>query len=55
MTTRISYEKLLALPDSPEKFLLLEKKLLKLQHHGADFFRALEEYKRMFPKYRATR
>ena len=48
----MKYETLLALPDSKEKFNKLENKLLKLQHHGNDFFRALAEYNRLFKIYR---
>lgn len=48
----MKYETILAKPDSKEKFLQLERKLLKLQHHGEDFFKAKEEYKRLFDIYR---
>lgn len=48
----MKYETILALPDSKEKFLKLENKLLKLQHHGATFFKALEEYNRLHKIYR---
>lgn len=47
ITTRMSYERLIEMPDSKEKFLVLEKKLLQLQHHGADFFKAKDEWKRL--------
>lgn len=47
------YETILAMPDSKEKFLKLERKLLKLQHHGVDFFKAKEEWRRLFEIYRA--
>lgn len=43
---------ILNMPDSKEKFLKLEKKLLQLQHHGNDFFEGLEEYNRLFKEYR---
>lgn len=46
------YDTILAMPDSREKFLKLERKLLKLQHHGSDFFRAKEEWRRLFDLYR---
>ena len=49
---KTNYKTILAKPDSREKFLQLERKLLKLQPHGADFFRALEEYNRLFEIYR---
>lgn len=48
----MKYETILALPDSKEKFLKLERKLLSLQHHGSQFFEALAEYNRLFSKYR---
>lgn len=48
----MKYETILALPDSKEKFLKLERKLLKLQQHGPLFFKALDEYKRLFKIYR---
>ena len=46
------YETILAMPDSKEKFLKLERKLLQLQHHGADFFKAKEEWRRLYDLYR---
>lgn len=46
------YETILAMPDSKEKFLKLERKLLGLQHHGAEFFKAKEEWRRLFEIYR---
>lgn len=52
MTTNMSYKTLIALPDSKEKFLTLERKLLKLQHHGNDFFEAKKEWRRLFDIYR---
>jgi hypothetical protein len=52
ITMRMSYKTLMALPDSKEKFLALERKLLKLQHHGNDFFEAKEEWRRLFHIYR---
>lgn len=48
----MKYETILALPDSKEKLLKLERKLLSLQHHGKSFFEALDEYNRLFSKYR---
>ena len=50
----MKYETILSLPDSKRKFLLLENKLLKMQHHGEAFFRAKEEYQRLFKLYRLT-
>lgn len=49
---RMSYKTLMALPDSKEKFLALERKLLALQYHGADFFKAQKEWLRLFHIYR---
>lgn len=51
----MKYETILAMPDSKEKFNRLENKLLKLQHHGEMFFKAQEEYKRLFQIYRAKK
>lgn len=48
----MSYKTIMALPDSKEKFLALERKLLALQYHGADFFKAQEEWLRLFHIYR---
>lgn len=48
----MKYETILAMPDSKEKFNRLENKLLKLQHHGEMFYKALEEYNRLFKIYR---
>ena len=48
----MKYETILKQPDSEEKFLRLERKLMKLQHHGADFFKAKDEYMRLFDIYR---
>lgn len=48
----MKYETILAMPDSKEKFLKLELKLLQLQHHGADFFKAKEEWRRLYDLYR---
>lgn len=47
----MKYETILNMPDSKEKFLKLERKLLKLQHHGTMFFKALDEYKRLHEIY----
>lgn len=52
ISTRMSYETLIGLPDSKEKFLTLERKLLKLQYHGEEFFRAKDEWKRLYEIYR---
>lgn len=52
ISTRMSYDTLIALPDSKQKFLTLERKLMKLQHHGQDFFKAKEEWSRLFKIYR---
>jgi len=46
------YETILAMPDSKEKFLKLELKLMRLQHHGSAFFKALDEYNRLYKIYR---
>lgn len=48
----MSYSTLINLPDSKEKFDALERKLLKLQYHGAEFFRAQDEWMRLFGIYR---
>ena len=48
----MKYETILKLPDSKEKFLKLERKLLKLQYHGEMFFKAKSEYLRLFDIYR---
>ena len=45
-------ETILSMPDSKKKFDRLENKLLQLQYHGDIFFKALEEYKRLFKIYR---
>lgn len=51
-SARMSYNTLIGLPDSREKLLALERKLLKLQHHGSEFFRAQDEWRRLFNIYR---
>ena len=51
-SARMSYDTLINLPDSKEKFLALERKLLKLQYHGAEFYRASDEWMRLFRIYR---
>ena len=51
----MKYETILAMPDSPEKFKKLEKKLMQLQHHGGDFFAALAEFNRLFKIYRTEK
>ena len=48
----MKYETLLAMPDSKEKFLKLEGKLLKLQPHGALFEKARNEWRRLYDIYR---
>lgn len=49
----MKYETILSMPDSERKFRLLENKLLKLQHHGEAFYKALDEYQRLHKVYRA--
>ena len=48
----MKYETILKMPDSKEKFIKLENKLLKLQHHGYWFYVAKDEYFRLFQIYR---
>ena len=48
----MKYETILAMPDSKEKFLKLEGKLLELQPHGPLWHKALDEYKRLHDIYR---
>lgn len=48
----MKYETILKMPDSKEKFLKLERKLMELQHHGDDFLKAKQEYLRLFDIYR---
>ena len=50
----MKYETILAMPDSKEKFLKLERKLLQLQPHGPLFFKAKEEWHRLFAIYRGS-
>lgn len=50
----MKYRTILAMPDSREKFYKLERKLLKLQPHGKEFFEAKDEWKRLFNIYRGT-
>ena len=52
ITSAMKYETLMKLPDSKEKFLALERKLLKLQFHGNEFFEAQKEWRRLFDIYR---
>lgn len=47
----MKYSTILAKPDSKEKFQQLERKLLKLQWHGDEFFEALEEWHRLWEIY----
>lgn len=51
----MKYETILRMPDSKEKFLKLERKLLQLQQHGYWFFVAKDEYLRLFKIYRGTK
>lgn len=51
ITARMSYKTLIALPDSVEKFYALGRKLMALQHHGQDFFKAKDEYFRLYKIY----
>lgn len=51
-SARMSYKTLIALPDSKEKFLALERKLMKLQHHDFDFYKAKKEWRRLYDIYR---
>ena len=55
ITMRMGYKTMLALPDSKEKFLTLERKLLKLQPHGPEFENAVIEWRRMFDIYRGKK
>lgn len=48
----MTYESILSMPDSKEKFLKLECKLLQIQMKGALFFAAKEEWSRLFKIYR---
>ena len=48
----MKYSTIITMPDSKQKFLKLEKKLLQIRHHGDDFFIALNEYNRLFNVYR---
>lgn len=48
----IKYETILKMPDSKQKFLKLERKLLQLQYHGEMWNTAREEWKRLFEIYR---
>lgn len=50
----MKYETIMAMPDSREKFLKLERKLLQLQPHGAMFDKAREEWRRLFDIYRGN-
>ena len=47
----MKYKTIIALPDSREKYLKLEKKLLKIQYHGPEFFEAKKEWSRLFKIY----
>ena len=48
----MKYETILAMKDSKEKMIKLERKLLKLQPHGELFFRAKDEWKRLRALYK---
>ena len=48
----MKYSTILSMPDSKEKFLKLERKLLQLQHHGNEFFEAKKEWHRLYNIYR---
>lgn len=48
----MKYSTILAMPDSREKFYKLERKLLQLQPHGTEFFKAKDEWRRLFAIYR---
>ena len=48
----MKYETIMAMPDSREKLEKLEKKLLKLQFHGNDFFDAQKEWRRLWEIYK---
>ena len=48
----MKYSTILAMPDSIQKFHRLERKLLKLQPHGAEFEEAKKEWHRLFNIYR---
>ena len=50
--TTMKIETILAMPDSKAKFLKRERKLLQLQPHGPLFFKAKEEWSRLFNIYR---
>ena len=50
----MKYSTIMAMPDSLEKFLKLEKKLLKPQHHGKDFQEGMKEYSKLFKLYRGV-
>ena len=45
-------ETILAMPDSKQKFLKLERALLKIQWHGDTFFKAKDEWSRLWNIYR---
>lgn len=51
----MKYETILAMPDSYEKYQKLERKLLKLQHHGEMFFKAKNEWRRLYAIYHNER
>ena len=52
---KMKYETILAMPDSYEKYQKLERKLLKLQVHGALFFEAQKEWRRLYAIYHNER
>ena len=47
----MTYKQIFAMPDGERKLAKLEIKLLSLQHHGADFFKGLEEFRRLYDLY----
>lgn len=51
----MKYETILAMPDSYEKYQKLERKLLKLQVHGALFFEVQKEWRRLYTFYHKER
>ena len=51
----MKYETILAMPDSYNKYQKLERKLLKLQFHGALFFEAQNEWRRLYEIYHKER
>lgn len=52
---QLKYETILAMPDSYEKYQKLERKLLKLQFHDEMFFKAKDEWSRLWKIYHKER